>query len=185
MLFALVAASASAAPFKGSRYDWFYDGGYFHKMINSDRGWTEMQDGHTAFNFEESARNDYYVELYDASRQAYVRLYDDHFEFKGPNDSGFFNFRGGHWDDRRNISYFHNDRFAMDTGGIWKWYMGGNNDPYRLYKEIGRSDIQIVLFNAQFNETIFIEDYQTPVAIEKMDADGNRETITNYAQWWR
>jgi hypothetical protein len=99
-LFGLIVAvqDASAA----GRTRWVHERGSFENTTGDE--WVEVivLDGRAVeFRFREVARNGDYIEVHDASRDCYVRLYDDAVYVKNIKD-GFREFRrfySGRWRD--------------------------------------------------------------------------------------
>ncbi len=154
----LVSSIAFGYAYTGTKNSWFYPGGYFLNMDGV--GWTETQNGHTAFSFRQLAKTSEYVEIYDDSRHMHVRIHDSFFELRLDSAVNFTFFKNGGWDDRRILRLNPDDSvnyFEMGTGGIWKWHWWGSNDP-KLYKEIGRGGDFILLYDAQNDVHITILD---------------------------
>lgn len=75
---------ATPAPAADHRTEWSYSTspeGSSGTLSRGPAGWTETRSDGVTYQFEEMARSDEFIQLYDASRQLYVRLYDDHIEW--------------------------------------------------------------------------------------------------------
>lgn len=151
-----------AADHVGPRYDWFYDIGYFHSLGGGTNAWSETIDGQEVYHFVQTNRTDTYVELYDASRRIYVRLFADRMTLKRPEDAYFSYFQAGHWDDRRMYSYRNADQsysyFLLQPQEIWKWVRPGEANVY--LRETFRNGDQIQLYNAREGYTLSLLDGQ-------------------------
>jgi hypothetical protein len=78
----------------GDRIVWEYSGGY----IENTQGQTWVEHSAAAtFNFRETDRNNDFVELFDASRNLFVRLYNDKLYFRGVTDQDWSYNKPGHW----------------------------------------------------------------------------------------
>jgi hypothetical protein len=78
---------------------WRQQNGHFE---NTDRNhWVEKAPNGATYHFVEVDRRQRYVELYDASRDCTVRLFDNRYEVKAPwNDYRFENYGAGRWGGR-------------------------------------------------------------------------------------
>jgi hypothetical protein len=79
---------------------WVYEGGWFSTKDNSH--WIEWnsdvyRDQGTPFQFREVARNDSYVELYDASRRMFLRLTDSEMAWRLEGQYTWNVRYQGHW----------------------------------------------------------------------------------------
>ena len=153
-------AGASASVRVGPRYDWFYGRGYFHAVAGAGGGWVETIDANEAFYFQQTDRNEAYVELYDGSRDVHVRLYGTAMYFKGPGEAQFRPFYDGHWDDRRLFTYTlpgsGPNYFNLKTAEIWHWARPGL--PILYMRETLRNNDQIQLYNGAEGLTISLMD---------------------------
>ena len=153
---------AAASEHVGPRYEWFYDIGYFHAIGGGTTAWSETIDGVETFHFVQTDRNDLYVELYDESRQIYVRLFADRMTLKGPSDGYFSFFQAGNWDDRRMYSYRNADNsysyFLIGPSEVWKWVRPGQANVY--LRETFRNGEQVQLYNAAQDYTLSLLDGQ-------------------------
>lgn len=138
---------AEASVRVGPRLDWFYNGGNFHAVAGTGGGWVETINSNEAFYFRQSDRNDLYVELFDSSRNMYVRLYADAVYLKVPGDGAYRHLYYGQWDDRRlyNVPGAQPSYFSLQTASIWHWARVGL--PVLYMREILRNDDQIQLYN--------------------------------------
>jgi len=155
-------SQAVAADHVGPRYEWFYDIGYLHAIGGSPTAWSETIDGVETFHFIQTNRTDLYVELYDASRQLYVRLFADRMTMKLAHEAYFTFFQAGNWDDRRMYSYRYSDGsiayLLIGPSEVWKWVRPGQPTVY--LRETFRNGDQIQLFNARDNYTLSLLDGQ-------------------------
>lgn len=152
--------AAEASVRVGPRYDWFHSGGYFHAVAGAGGGWIETIGDTESFYFQQTDRNDTYVELFDASRSMSVRLYADAMYLKAAGEADYRLFYYGHWDDRRlygdptpgaPVAYF-----DMKTAQIWHWVRAGAQTLYM--REILRNDDQIQLYNGAEGLTVSLMD---------------------------
>jgi len=146
----------------GPRYDWTYNGGYFHAVAGGGGAWTESMNGKEVFYFKQSARNDTYVELYDATRNLSVRLYANAMYLKGSGETQYRHFYNGQWDDRRLYMYKAPSQgtpyFNLKTAHIWHWVRSGAQTLYM--REILRNNDQIQLYNGAEGVTVSITNGQ-------------------------
>lgn len=97
----------------------------FRKFANSQ--WVESHNGQAAFNFEQKADSPDYVELYDKSRDASVRLYNDRMTVKDPQRGpDFVQYYGqGSWQDSRYYWTYKDGHFKNASGATWEEYQAG------------------------------------------------------------
>lgn len=155
----LLGTSQAFADHVGPRYDWHYDGGYFHALGGSPTGWSETINGVESYQFIQTNRTDTYVELYDSSRRVYIRLFADRMTLKNPQDGSFGYFRAGHWDDRRLYSYQVSGGtayFLLKPSEVWQWTRPGMANVY--LRETLRNEAQIQLYNAREDYTFSLLD---------------------------
>ncbi len=153
---------AQATVVVGPRLDWFYGKNYFHNVQGGGGAWIETIDARDTFYFREVARNDAYVELFDATRDMHVRLYANSMYLLASGEAQYRLFYQGHWDDRRLFYYtLPNGQPAylnMFTSEIWHWVQSGNETLY--VREILRNDDQIQVYVGQEGYTLSIMDTQ-------------------------
>ena len=89
----LVLTFATAVQARERQY-WRYHGGHFENT--SGNRWEERA-GDATYHFTEIERTEKYVELFDKSRDEYVRLYDDRQEDRKGADRHFHELRKGEW----------------------------------------------------------------------------------------
>ena len=91
----LVLVSALPSPAAERAY-WRQENGHFE---NTDRNhWVEKAPNGATYHFVEVVRREWYVELYDRSRDCTVRLFDNRYEVKGPwTNYRFENYGDGRW----------------------------------------------------------------------------------------
>lgn len=92
------AAASVATAVPDGRYVWSQKGGFFRACGN--RRWIESfrpPAGPGGFLFEETSRNEQFVELHDHSRNATVRLFSDHAQLRDRNHPEFTRMYDGHW----------------------------------------------------------------------------------------
>lgn len=143
----------------GPRYEWFYANGYFHAAGGT--AWVEVMNGVDSYNFVQTQRNDSFVELFDASRSLYVRLYPQAMYLKGQGETNFRKYYDGHWDDRRFYVYTVNSQtayFLLGTSEVWRWVRPGEANVY--LRETLRNNDQVQLYNAHDGYTISFTDGQ-------------------------
>jgi len=87
----LLCASPSHA---GDRIVWEYEGGYIENV--QVQTWVERSPN-ANFAFRETGRNLDFVELFDGSRNLYVRLYNDKLFFRRATDSDWTYIKPGRW----------------------------------------------------------------------------------------
>lgn len=146
----------------GPKKDWHYDIGYFHYIGGPSQAWSETIDGVESFQFVQTNTTASYTELYDASRQIYVRLFDDRMTLKRPEDDSFSFFEAGHWDDRRFYVYKLPDGstayFLLQPSEVWRWVRPNQANVY--LRETLRNDEQVQLYNAREDYTLSLLDGQ-------------------------
>ena len=154
------AAESQATVKVGPRYDWFYDNGNFHAVAGGAGMWIETIDAQEAYYFKQSDRNETFVELFDATRNLYVRLYGQSMSLRGPGETQFSFFRAGHWDDRRLYNYTlpgaQPAYLNLKTAEIWHWVRTGAQIHY--LREILRNDDQVQLYDGMDQMTISLMD---------------------------
>lgn len=161
ILVLLCAATTSMAREAEDRDDLFYDSfgvrGYFHR--DGDK-WTETINGQIAFTFVEKSRNDSFIEIYDASRDMSVRLYDDSFWLRPSGAGDFTRYRTAGWDNRRLLSYGDpvHTYFNLMAGNLWKLVQVSDSSspiPPMMLKEIHR-DYSNIQLRSEATATTFI-----------------------------
>jgi hypothetical protein len=181
MSFALLAAlsfglatSASAQSLERNR--WAYDGGFLQRT----RVWTE-QTGQAQNTFVECTRNPQYVELYDAKRSYFVRLYNDKALIRGRNGRAsvrypkFARLYDGRWNSKERTEWKYADGvFAAGEATAW----------------IERNAAGVPLFFSERTKTAdFIElfdpsrDYSVRIFANKLQIRGGKENISHFEKF--
>jgi hypothetical protein len=128
-----------------ARTRWEYGDGF----VQRSRSWQE-ENVRARYTFVETARNPVFVELYDAGRRYFVRLYDDKMLVKGGGGKGakllpkFTRARTGSWADGKARAEWKYAGGSVRLGGEAAWFEK-NSQGISTFAERGRTDAHVEL----------------------------------------
>jgi hypothetical protein len=162
-------AAAGQAP---NRIRWEYDGGF----VKQSRLWAEKAENVT-YHFIETARNSVYVELFDPTRQYFVRLYPDKLLLRGGTGSAkkipkFARVHEGAWSDKHRVKWEYDGGFLeveKTTPKTTPWVETNIQGPY-IFEVAKETPAYVELFDRQ-------RDYTIRLYADQMQIYGGNDTV--------